>query len=63
MSLQKLFEAEKGISVPVAWTAPDQEDGYIRFSVPLEIEGVIETGLSLSGGAYIDFPDRHVTLS
>jgi hypothetical protein len=33
----------------------------MRFSVPLEINGIVEAGLTLSGGATAHHPDRHVT--
>lgn len=62
MPLRSLAEAEKTIPIGVAWTEPDKADGYTRFSVPLEIDGVVEAGLSLVGGAYNQHPDRHVTL-
>jgi hypothetical protein len=61
MPLRTIFEAEKNISVAVAWTAPDRDDGYIRFSAPLEMEGVTEAGLLLTGGAYQKVPDQHMT--
>jgi hypothetical protein len=59
--MRRLVEVEKTIGVPVSWTGPDAETGYIRFSVPLEVEGVTEAGLTLNGGAYLNYPDRHVT--
>jgi len=37
-------------------------DGYIRYYVPLDIDGITEAGLNLSGGAYARLPERHVTL-
>lgn len=62
MPLKSLVEAEKTIPVGVTWTEPDKADGYVRFSAPLEIDGVVEASLSLIGGAYGQHPDCHVTL-
>jgi hypothetical protein len=61
MPLRRLVEAEKTISSPVQWTEPDREIPYVRFLVALDIAGVTETTLQLSGGTYIDTPDKHVT--
>jgi hypothetical protein len=61
MLLRRLVDFEKAISSPVRWTEPDNEDGYVRFLVALEVEGVTEASLQLSGGTYIYYPDEHVT--
>jgi hypothetical protein len=58
--MRRLVDVEKSIAVPVSWTAPD-ETSFVRFSAPLEIDGVTEAGLTLTGGAYLDYPDRNVT--
>jgi hypothetical protein len=62
MPLKTIFESDKQIPVAVRWTAPDADDGYIRFSVPLDIDGITDASVTLGGGAYIRVPDRHVTL-
>lgn len=62
MPLRDLVETEKTIPVQPKWTAPEPAgDGYIRLSVPLEIDGVTFAGLTLSGGAYAQHPEQHVT--
>ena len=62
MPLPRLVYAWKSIAVAaVKWSAPDPDDGHMRFSVPLEINGIVEAGLTLSGGATAHHPDRHVT--
>ncbi|MDP3410928.1 hypothetical protein [Bosea sp. (in: a-proteobacteria)] len=33
----------------------------MRFAVPLEIDGITESGLILTGGTYAHHPDEHVT--
>jgi hypothetical protein len=62
MALKALFESPKSIPVSVQWTDGDTTDGYTRFLAPLEIDGLVEAGLTLTGGAYTHHPDRHVTL-
>lgn len=42
------------------WSQPDATS-YSWFNAPLEIDGVIEPGLILHGGCYINRPDAHVT--
>jgi hypothetical protein len=59
--MRRLVEAWKSIPSPVKWTAPDREDGYTRFYSPIEIDGITEAGLALTGGSYVRRPDRHVT--
>lgn len=44
------------------WSDPEPETSYSWFNAPLEIGGVIEPGLMLHGGCYIDQPNRHVSL-
>lgn len=51
----------KSIVVFPGWSKPEKEDGYMRFSAPLEIGGIVEQGLTFQGGCYRDHPDRHVT--
>lgn len=48
------------VSFP-GWSPPEKGDGYMRFSVPLEIGGIVQEGFTLQGGCYRDHPDRHVT--
>jgi len=62
MSLRRLVETEKSIPYRPEWTEPDVGDGNTRLSVPLEIGGVTETGLTLECRAYEYHPDEHVTL-
>lgn len=61
MPLPRLVTSWKSIANPVEWSKPDPEDGYIRFYAPLEMDGIVEAGLVLSGGTYAHHPDRHVT--
>jgi hypothetical protein len=61
MLLKSLFLAEKSVPVGVQWTVPDPSDGYMRFSVPLEVGGITEAGLVLTGGSYAHHPDEHIT--
>lgn len=61
MPLRKLVIAEKRIPIRVEWTSPER-DGYVRFLVPLEIDGIVDAGLTLSGGAYHPYRDQHVSL-
>lgn len=61
MSLRGLFDAYKSIPSAIQWSAPDPDDGYMRIYTPLEIGGIVEAGLVLSGGTYVQHPDRHVT--
>ena len=62
MSLPLLVGAEKSIAVAVRWTLPDSDEGgFIRFQVALEIDGIIEAGLFLDGGAYAQHRDVNVS--
>lgn len=61
MSLRRVFEADKAIAAPVKWTDPDREDGHVRFLAILEIEGLADATYQLSGGAYVNIPEEHVT--
>ena len=61
MPLPLLALSWKTIPVQIQWTRPDPDDGYIRFSAPLDIEGITESGLVLTAGTYANMPDRHVT--
>ena len=45
------FFSEKTIPGPLQWSVPNQSDGYIRIYTPLEIDGVLEAGTVLIGGA------------
>lgn len=58
--LRRIFEEEKQIAYFPGWSKPD-ETGYVWFDAPLDIGGITEAGLVLHGGAYIDFPEHHVT--
>jgi len=62
MSLRYLVEAVKSLPYRPEWTEPDSGDGYTRLSVPLEIDGVTEAGLTFDCGTYEYHPDEHVTL-
>jgi hypothetical protein len=61
MVLQALAEADKSIAFFPGWSNADQNDAYTHFLAPLSIAGIAEAGLFLSGGAYANQPDRHVT--
>jgi hypothetical protein len=62
MPLPRFVTSWKSIAAnAVEWSKADPEDGHMRFSAPLEIDGVVEAGLTLSGGATAHHPDRHVT--
>lgn len=61
MPLPAIFLSEKTIPGPLQWSVPSQSDGYIRIYTPLEIDGVLEAGTVLIGGAYAHHPERHVT--
>jgi hypothetical protein len=61
MPLRNFVQSWKSIATSVAWTPPDPDDSYIRFMVPLEIEGIVESGLFLTGGTYLNYPDQNVT--
>jgi hypothetical protein len=61
MSIPILVSSEKSIPVPVRWSDPDRDEGgWIRFQVPLDIDGITETILVLEGGTYSQHPDRNV---
>lgn len=63
MSLPQLIAATKAIAVSVAWTTPGpslDEGGYTRFQVPLDVDGITESGLVLEGGAFASYRDRDV---
>lgn len=60
--LEELARAEKAIAQNPLWGHENKETGYSRFLVPLEIGGVVEKGLFLRGGTYIQHPEQHVTL-
>jgi hypothetical protein len=55
-----LATPEKAIAAFSGWSDPEP-NGYIRFAAPIEIEGVVEPGLFLHGGCYIDRPDCGIT--
>lgn len=61
MSLRLLLDAYKSIPSPLQWSKPDPEDGYMRIYTRLEIGGIVDAGLVLSGGTYAHLPDRHVS--
>lgn len=61
MTLRHLVKTWKSIAVDVAWTTPDPGDRYTRFYSPLEINGIIDSGLVLKGGTYSNQPNVHVT--
>lgn len=56
-----LVDAEKRLLYTVTWTTPGQEDDeYIEFLAPLEIEDVTIEGLALRGGCYQHLPDSAI---
>lgn len=59
--MRHLYLAEKTLPLVPRWTDADGEDAYTRIHVPLDIAGVVDTGVTLSGGAYIRLPDEHFT--
>lgn len=61
MPLRDLVIVEKSLTRPVGWLTPDPADGVTRFSVPLDIGGVTEAGLTLDGVARAHHPDESVT--
>lgn len=61
MPLPRLLAAPKRVPFDTGWVEPGSVDGYARYLTPLEVEGLIETSLTLSVGTYIRRPDRHVT--
>lgn len=61
MSLRNIIDAHKTIPGALQWSNPDPDDGYIRIYTRLEIGGIVDAGLVLSGGTYAHHPDRHVT--
>ena len=61
MSLKHLASAMKSIPTKPVWTEPSPADGYMRFSTPLEIDGITEAGLTFTGGAYYDHPQEHMS--
>jgi len=52
----------KTLPAGVEWSLPDHEQGYMSFSVPIDIGGVTIGYFGLRGGCYADHPDRAVTL-
>lgn len=60
MPLEALFNAPKAIARFPDWAAPEPETGYLWFDAPLEINGVVEAGLILRGGAFKQLRDQHV---
>lgn len=60
-ALPKLVAPEKAIAAFPGWSDPDPETGYIHFNAPIEIDGVVEPGLILHGGCYIDKPTASIT--
>jgi hypothetical protein len=61
MPLPGLMCAPKRIPFALEWTEPESPGGYIRYNTTLEVDGITEAGLILTGGAYSRLPDRHVT--
>lgn len=61
MVLRDLFRSQKTLPYAPQWTDAEGEDAYTRVHVTLEVHGVVDTGVTLSGGAYVRFPDQHVT--
>ncbi len=61
MPFPALFSAAKAVVQFQGWSEPEPETGYIWFNAPLEIGGVVETGLVLHGGCFRRIPDRNVT--
>lgn len=61
MPLLDLYQADKALANFSGWSSPEPETEYIRFASPIEINGVVETGFMLHGGAYKYYPDWHVT--
>jgi hypothetical protein len=57
----KVVAPIKSIAVFPGWSDPDPETGYVHFNAALEIDGVVEPGLLLHGGCYIDKPSANVT--
>lgn len=62
MSLDRLALSDKSIPLSRVYWDPEDGDelGFCRFQVALEISGVTEAGLVLSGGACEGIPDRNV---
>lgn len=56
-----LVEKWKTIAGVVAWSPPDPMDGYMGFSVPLDVDGVTVENFALRGGCYAEHPDKAVT--
>lgn len=57
--LTALLTAEKTLAVPISWV---NDDGDLRFTAALDIDGVTEPRLTLFGRATATLPDRKVTL-
>jgi len=55
--LEALYNCPKAIARFPGWTGPEPETGYLWFDAPLEIEGVVEAGLLLRGGAVAHLQD------
>ncbi len=58
-SLTALLTAEKTLAVPISWV---DDDGDLRFTAALDIDGVTEPRGTLFGRATAALPDRKVTL-
>jgi len=58
-TLTALLTAEKTLAAPIAWV---DDDGDLRFTASLDIDGVTEPRLTLFGRATTALPDRKVTL-
>lgn len=61
VTLHEIATGQKEIAGRPGWNPPEAETGYVWFSVPLLIGGIVEAGLTLQGGCYIDRPDVHVS--
>jgi hypothetical protein len=59
--LPGLYHARKSIVYFPGWSRPEDETGYMTFSAPLLIGGVVEEGFNFHGGCYWRHPDKNVT--
>lgn len=62
MNLDQVYRASKHVVRFPGWSDPNGTN-YVHFDAPLEIGGIVEHGLFLHGGCYLDQPDRHVSIA
>jgi hypothetical protein len=61
VDLRTIFAGRKSIVHFPGWSPPESETGWIWFSAPLSVDGIVEPGLQLFGGCFKTIPDQNLT--